>query len=68
VAAVTFGVVGIAFHGVLAALLLGALETADIEWAFMSVFALLLIFVVAMLLRFRRRLQCNDKVAHHDDQ
>ena len=67
VAAVTFGVVGIAFHGVMAALLLGALETADIEGAFMTVFALLLIFVVAMLLRFRRGLHRNDKVAHHDD-
>jgi hypothetical protein len=56
VAAVTAGVFGIAFHGVLAAILLLALESADIETSFISVSTLLLILVVAMLIRFRGRL------------
>ena len=55
VAAVTAGVFGIAFHGVLAAILLLALESADIETSFISVSILLLILVVAMLIRFRGR-------------
>jgi hypothetical protein len=53
VAAVTAGVFGVLFHGLLAALLLGAVTSPDIESWFMSVFALLLILVVAMLVRFR---------------
>jgi hypothetical protein len=53
---VTAGVFGIAFHGVLAAILLLALESADIETSFISVSTLLLILVVAMLIRFRGRL------------
>jgi hypothetical protein len=56
VAAVTAGVFGIAFHGVLAASLLLALEPGDIETSFISVSTLLLILVVAMLIRFRGRL------------
>jgi len=56
VAAVTAGVFGIAFHVVLAAILLLALESADIETSFISVSTLLLILVVAMLIRFRGRL------------
>ena len=56
VAAVTAGVFGIAFHGVLAAILLLALESAHIETSFISVSTLLLILVVAMLIRFRGRL------------
>ena len=56
VAAVTAGVFGIAFHGVLAAILLLALESADIETSFISVSTLLLILVVVMLIRFRGRL------------
>jgi hypothetical protein len=49
-------VFGIAFHGVLAAILLLALESAHIETSFISVSTLLLILVVAMLIRFRGRL------------
>ena len=64
VAAVTAGVFGIAFHGVLAAVLLLALESADIETSFMSVSTLLLILVVAMLIRFRGRLGRNDNAVH----
>jgi len=64
VAAVTAGVFGIAFHGVLAAVLLSALESAGIEASFISVFALLLILVVAMLIRFRGRLKRNDNAVH----
>ena len=55
VAAVTAEVFGIAFHGVLVAVLLLALESADIETSFISVSTLLLILVVAMLIRFRGR-------------
>jgi hypothetical protein len=57
VAAVTAGVFGIAFHSVLAAILLLALESAEIETSFISVFTLLLILVVVMLIRFRGRLE-----------
>lgn len=57
VAAVTAGLFGIAFHGVLAALLLGALASPDLEASFSGVFVLLIILVVAMLLRFRDRLK-----------
>ncbi|MFT5209231.1 MAG: hypothetical protein ACI9CE_000950 [Flavobacterium sp.] len=53
VAAVSAGVFGIAFHGLLAALLLGALGSPDIEASFLGVFILMLILVVAMLIRFR---------------
>jgi len=60
VAAITAGVFGIAFHGVLAGLLLGALESADIEASLISVTALLLILVVVMLIRFKGRLKQND--------
>lgn len=57
VVAVTAGLFGLTFHGLLAALLLGALASADIEASFLGVFVLLLILVVVMLLRFRGRLQ-----------
>ena len=63
VAAVTAGLFGFAFHGVLAALLLGALPSPDIEGAFSGVFILLIILVVAMLLRFRGRLKPQNKSA-----
>ena len=60
VAAVTAGVFAIAFHGVLAGLLLAALESADIEASLITVTALLLILVVVILIRFRGRLNRND--------
>ena len=56
VAAASAAVFGIAFHALLAALLVGALHSADLESSFLGVFILLLILVVAMLLRFRKAL------------
>lgn len=61
VAAVTAGLFGVAFHGVLAALLFGALQSPDIEGPFSGVFILLLVLVVAMLFRFRDRLKTQKK-------
>ena len=49
-AAILFGA---AFHGLLALLLTGSLETIDIEPAFTLVFAIILVFVVAMGFQFR---------------
>jgi hypothetical protein len=49
-AAILFGA---AFHGLLALLLTGSLETIDIEPAFTLVFAIILVFVVAMGFHFR---------------
>ncbi|MFT5047990.1 MAG: hypothetical protein ACI8UP_004990 [Porticoccaceae bacterium] len=60
VAAVTAGLFGIAFHGLLAALLLGVLQSPEIEASFSWVFILLIILVVAMLLRFRDRLKLQS--------
>jgi hypothetical protein len=54
VAAITAGIFGVSFHGLLAALLLGVMTSAEIEPWFMTVFVLLLILVVAMLINFRR--------------
>lgn len=53
IASVTIGVFGLAFHGMLAALLLGAIGAADIESWSLSVFALLLILIVAAFFVFR---------------
>jgi hypothetical protein len=52
-AAILFGA---AFHGLLALLLTGSLETIDIEPAFTLVFAIILVFVVAMGFHFRSAL------------
>jgi hypothetical protein len=60
VAAASAGLFGVAFHGLLAALLLGALASPDIEAPFLGVFILLLLLVVAMLLRFRAKLKCLE--------
>ena len=53
VAAVTAGILGLSFHVLFAALLAGAIESAEVESAFMSVFSLLLILVLVMLVHFR---------------
>ena len=52
VAAVTAGILGLSFHVLFAALLAGAIESAEVESAFMSVFSLLLILVLVMLVHF----------------
>lgn len=57
IAAVTAGLFGIAFHGLMAALLMGGMESSDIEAPFLGVFVLLLVLVVVMLIRFRGRLK-----------
>ena len=53
IAAVTIGVFGLMYHGLLATLLLGAIAPIDIESSFLGVAGLLLIVVVAMTITFR---------------
>ena len=54
IAAVTIGLFGLVYHGLLAALLLGAITPPDIESSFLGASGLLLIVVVAMIVSFRR--------------
>ncbi|MBT3623362.1 MAG: hypothetical protein HOJ50_05415 [Proteobacteria bacterium] len=54
IAAVTIGVFGLLYHGLLAALMLGAIAPPDIESSFLGASGLLLIVVVAMIVTFRR--------------
>lgn len=51
--AVTFGLFGLIYHGLLAALLSGAISAVDIGSSFTGVSALLLIVVVTTLITFR---------------
>jgi len=53
IAAVTVGVFGLLYHGMLAALLIGVIAAADIESWFLSVSGLLLILIVTTLFFFR---------------
>ena len=53
IAAVTIGVFGLMYHGLLASLLLGAIAPIDIESPFLGVAGLLSIVVVAMTFTFR---------------
>ena len=53
IAAVTIGLFGLVYHGLLAALLLGAITPPDIESSFLGASGLLLIVVVAMIVTFR---------------
>ncbi len=53
IAGVTIGMFGLIYHGLLAALLFGAIAAPDIEAWFLSISSLLLILIVAMLFRFR---------------
>lgn len=54
IAAVTIGLFGLVYHGLLATLLLGAITPPDIESSFLGASGLLLIVVVAMMVSFRR--------------
>jgi hypothetical protein len=54
IAAVTIALFGLVYHGLLAALLLGAITPPDIESSFLGAAGLLLIVVVAMMVTFRR--------------
>jgi len=56
IAAVTIGLFGLVYHGLLATLLLGAIAPPDIESSFLGASGLLLIVVVAMIVSFRRGL------------
>ena len=53
IAAVTIGLFGLVYHGLLAALLLGAITPPDIESSFLGASGLLLIVVVAMIVTYR---------------
>ena len=57
IAAVTVGVFGLVYHGMLVALLVGVVAAADIESWFLSVSGLLFILIVTMLFIFRDHLQ-----------
>jgi len=53
IAAVAVGVFGLLYHGLLVALLLGAIAAPDIDAWFLGVSGLLLILVVAMIVSFK---------------
>ena len=53
IAAVTVGVFGLVYHGMLVALLVGVVAAADIESWFLSVSGLLFILIVTVLFVFR---------------
>ena len=68
IAAVTVGVFGLVYHGMLAALLFGTIAPADIEFWFLSVSGLLLIVVVAMIFNFRRVMGTQTLETNNDAQ
>ena len=53
ITAATIGLFGLIYHGMLAALLIGAIQAADIENWLLSISVLLLILIVATLFVFR---------------
>jgi len=68
ITAVTVGVFGFVYHGLLAALLFGTIAPTDIESWFLSVSGLLLILTVAMIFSFRRVLVTPPLATNNDPQ
>ena len=68
IAAVTIGVFGLLYHGLLATLLLGAIAPPDIESWFLGASSLLLIVVVAMIFSFRRDMVAAPLATSNDTQ
>jgi hypothetical protein len=68
IAAVTIGLFGLVYHGLLAALLLGAITPPDIESSFLGASGLLLIVVVAMIVTFRRGMVAPPPATSNDPQ
>ena len=66
IAAVTIGVFGLMYHGLLATLLLGAIAPIDIESSFLGVAGLLLIVVVAMTITFRHAMIAPPRATSDD--
>ena len=66
IAAVTIGVFGLMYHGLLATLLLGAIAPIDIESSFLGVAGLLLIVVVAMTITFRHAMIAPPRATGDD--
>ena len=68
IAAVTVGVFGLVYHGMLAALLLDTIAPVDIESWFLGVSGLLLIVIVAMSFSFRRVMVTPPLATNNDAQ